>query len=440
MLLYNLRLAWKSLRRNPVLSVLQVSAIALGVGVATTAITIYYVMARDPFPGRSERLHYVRMDNWDPAQAHPSDSGIPTQISYRDLRAIMRSDIPTRQSGSFEAELVVYPEDRGDRPFRESVRLVFADFFPMFGVPFRYGGPWAASADSKPEAVVVISAALNDRLFGGRDSVGQTVRIADRDFRVAGVTHGWRPRLRMYDPTNDLADTPESIFMPFGWIEPMEIRTAGNSDGWKSAEGETYVEQLHNQEQVFIQFWAELPDPAARQAYHSFLDAYVGQQKKLGRFQRPLDNRVTPLLELMVEFQIVPPQVRAIAVIAVLFMVVAALNLIGLFLGKFLARAPVVGVRRALGASRFAIFLQHLVECELVGVVGGALGLALSLGLLALLNRVTSEFTDLKSFFELDAAMVAAALALSLVAGAIAGLYPSWRICTVPPADHLKNS
>jgi putative ABC transport system permease protein len=122
-----------------------------------------------------------------------------------------------------------------------------------------------------------------------------------------------------------------------------------------------------------------------------------------------------------------------------LFLAVSALNLIGLFLGKFLARASTVGVRRALGASRRAIFLQHLVECEVVGLIGGVLGLLLSLGTLALINKLYEPVSGRGSFFHLDGRMVLAAIVFSLLAGAVAGVYPAWRICSIPPARHLKE-
>ena len=64
MLLYNVRLAWKSVQRYPVLSALILLGIALGVGVSTTFITAYHVLARDPVPGKSDSLYYVRMDSW----------------------------------------------------------------------------------------------------------------------------------------------------------------------------------------------------------------------------------------------------------------------------------------------------------------------------------------------------------------------------------------
>jgi putative ABC transport system permease protein len=73
------------------------------------------------------------------------------------------------------------------------------------------------------------------------------------------------------------------------------------------------------------------------------------------------------------------------------------------------------------------------VECELIGVLGGVIGLALSLGVLALFNRAIFGIP-----IALDLQMVGAAVVLSLVAGLVAGLYPAWRICTIPPASYLR--
>lgn len=445
MLRDHLDLAWRSIRRTPWFSFLIVLGIALGVGVSTSFLTVHHVLAADPLPGRSQDLYYVRLDSWDPAQPHPSPSGVPPQITYRDMREIMKSDLPRRQTAGFQSRLPVFPPDGDPRATLEPVRLVFADFFPMFKVPFRYGGPWDRNADAKPEAVVVISSQLNERLFGGADSVGRSLRLRDREFRVIGVLAPWRPRVRFYDPTQSGISDPEDVYLPFNWVEPMEISTSGNSDGWITVpadNSDSFVEALRGTEQTWLQMWVELESPAKAAAYHDFLNAYVLEQKKLGRFARPLNNRVTPMMAFLDELGVVPAQVRALAVISTLFLVVAALNLIGLFLGKFLARSSVVGVRRAMGASRGSIFMQHFVECELIGLIGGALGLALSTAILALLSRsIIGRMPNItvKDFFALDGTMVLAALGLSLFAGAIAGLYPSWRICVIPPAQHLKS-
>ncbi|HEX2163347.1 MAG TPA: ABC transporter permease [Thermoanaerobaculia bacterium] len=440
MLAYHLRLAWLSVRRHPVLSALIVAGIALGVGLSTWALTVRHVLSRNPLPHKDETLLYVRMDAWDPAVDPPHTGGIPTQITYRDLRGIMESDLPLRQAGSYVSNLYVYPESPDVRPFRELVRLTWSDFFPMFEVPFRYGGPWDEAADARPEAVAVIGSEVNQTLFGGENSVGRTLRLRDREFTVVGVLDDWRPSIRVYDLTQNPTVPPEDIYIPFNWIEPMELQTSGNIDGWRSTDGETFAERIAASESVFIQMWVELADPGDRAAYQSFLDAYAADQKRLGRFQRPLDNRLTPIPELMEELEVVPEQAQAMAAASLLFLLVCALNLIGLFLGKFLARAPQVGVRRALGASRWNVFLEHLLEAELVGLAGGALGLGLAAGGLALLNRAMAEQLASDAYFRLDGTMLAAAVLLSLVAGLVAGLYPAWRICRVPPARHLKQA
>ena len=437
MLLYNLRLATKSIGRHPVLTGLIVAGIALGVAVSTTFLTVYHSLARDPLPGKSDQLFYVRLDSWSPDEAFSADGGPPPLVTWQDMARLRKSDIPTRQTVGFEANLYIFPEKKGEQPLNESVRMTTSDFFPMFEAPFRYGSGWSPEADAKAEQVVVLGARLNEQLFGGEDSVGRKVRIADRDFRVVGVLEDWRPNVRLYDLTGNSFAEPEAVFLPLALTEPMKIQTASNYMTWREVP-EDFHEALTSSEGVFLQMWAQLDAPAQQAAYRSFLDAYVNEQKKLGRFPRPLNNRITSLVGLMDEWEVVPPQARSLALISFLFLIVAALNLVGLFLGKFLARASTVGVRRALGATRWAIFQQHLVECELIGLIGGLLGLLLSLGSLALVNRYYQPGGD-SGYFQLDTPMVAAAVILSLFAGALAGLYPAWRICSIPPARHLKN-
>ena len=107
MLGYNIRIAFKSLRRNPWLTTLLISAIAIGICISTTFTTLRHTFAKDPLPGKSNQLFYVRMDNWDPAQPYPGDDpkSLPPQVSYRDMRELMKSNIPTRQTGSFQSRL-----------------------------------------------------------------------------------------------------------------------------------------------------------------------------------------------------------------------------------------------------------------------------------------------------------------------------------------------
>ena len=436
MFLYNLRIAAKSLRRNPVLTTLLVGAIALGICVSTTFIALRHVYEKDPLPGKSGTLFNVRLDTWDPTRAYNPDDpkSLPVMLTYRDARALMKSTIPTRQTATYKTTSFIFPDPKQGKPFNQDVRLVFTDFFGMFNVPFKYGGPWDKAADAKPEQVVVIDSAMNERLFNKANSVGKTVRIDQRDYKVVGVLDTWKPPFRYYD-SNQGGNTsqPESFFIPFNFTEPLEIFTTGNSDGWKGGGGDGYQAYL-NSEQTWLTYWAELPTPEKQQAFRDLVRSHILDQKKLGRFPRPLNFRVMAMPDLFNEFGVVPPAVKSMSIVSLLFLIVCSLNLVGLLLGKFLARVPEVSVRRALGASRWQVFVQHVVECELVGIVGGIIGLVLSIGILEMI----AKFLPNGHIVALDMEMVGVSIFLSLVAGLLAGIYPSWRVCSIAPAMQLK--
>lgn len=432
---YLLHTAWRSLKRNPFLSLLVVMGIGLGIGVSTTFVTAVYRLSLHPIPEKEGQLFYVRMDSWNPERpwrdALPDDP--PNQMTWRDALAVTSGDIPTRQTFMYKAELTVHPAEKDMRPFRASTRVCTNDFFDLFEVPFQYGGPWSNQADAAAEQVLVLDHATNARLFGGEDSVGRTVRIEDREFVVAGVMAPWRPIPKYYDTHTNPFDNPEEIFLPILLSESMEIRGAGNDSNWKGYDGDEYAAKLAS-EMIWIQTWVQLDTRKQKEEYAAFLDAYALEQGKLGRFQRPVNNWLQETSAWLKYEKIVPPEATTLLIISLLFLVVCSLNLIGILLGKFLARAPEIGVRRALGASRGTIFLQHLLECEIIAAVGGIAGLGLSVLGLWIIEALF--VIDLN--FKLDLNMVGAGMLLALVAGLMAGTYPAWRVCRIPPAQYLK--
>jgi len=441
MLNYHLRTAAKSLRRSPWLTGIIVAGIALGICVSTTFTTVRHMFTRDPLPGKSDRLLYVRLDNWDKDNPYPANEGagnihrVPPQITYRDAMELRRSPIPVKQFLSYTGQMVVWPDRNVSPPYSDRVRFIQADFFDIYDVPFQFGRAWDRRADDTGEQVVVLDDATNRKLFGGANSVGKTLRLKDRNFTVAGVLAPWRPFIRAYDLVGNWSGPPEGIYAPFAVGPNMEITPAGDTDApaWGAPYGQKFAEQLRS-EMNFVQLWVELRSPSDRAAYQRFVDDYVLQQKKAGRFPRPLNDPVMTLKELMVDMGVIRPRVTAMAALSVLFLVICSLNLTGLVLGKFLTRAPEVSIRRALGASRINIFLQHIVECELVGVAGGILGMLASMGIVRYIGKLISN----TSVISLDAEMIVSAVILSLAAGLVAGLYPAWRICSVQPAVQLK--
>ncbi|OBP15927.1 ABC transporter substrate-binding protein [Rheinheimera sp. SA_1] len=435
MFAYYLRLAWLSIRQSYGLSLLMVLAIGLGIGAAMTTVTVNYLMSANPIPTKSEQLFYVQLDNWDPHQPANDNGDPPDQLTYRDATALWAANKAYRQVVQAQMGAVVEPEGKDSLPFQVSGRANSADFFAMFDVPFLFGGSWDRAADESMQQVVVLSQSLNERLFGGRDSVGEKVKLAGDYFQVVGVIANWLPRPRFYDVTTGAFNEAEELFIPFSLLSQPKINRNGNTNCWKPS-GEGY-EAFLNSECVWTQFWAELRTEQEKEDYLTFLNAYVTEQKKLGRFERPINNRLSDVMQWMENQQVVAQDASLMMVMSLMFLLVCLLNTIGLLLAKFLSKAPQIGLRQALGASRQDLFTQYLTEAGCIGIAGGLLGLVFAwLGLQGVQLLYGDE---MKGLAELDLAMVGLAMLLALVSSLLAGLYPTWRACTVQPSQQLKS-
>ncbi len=433
MFAYYLQLGLRSLKRNPILTALMVVGIALGIAASMTTLTVMHLMGSDPIPWKSDKLHYVQLDNWSPDQPYSDDGRPPDQVTYRDAVALMTAAKADRQVAMFKVGLPIQPSNPEVKPFQSLVRATYADFFPMFEPPFRYGSGWDRKQDGEHARVVVLGKAINEKLFGGQDSVGKTVRMDGIDYTVTGVLDDWNLRSKYYDLTIGAFSDPDEMFMPFTTAVDLKQRASGNNSCW-SAPGSGWEAYLDS-DCVWIQMWVELDSPARLAEYKSFLDSYVNEQKKLGRFPRPLNNRLLDVNEWMADQRVVSRDVQVQTGLGFAFLVVCLVNTIGLLLAKFTRKAGEIGLRRALGASRREVFKQFLIESGVIGISGGVLGLVLTaLGLLA----VRALYAEYKTVASLDWTMVATTIVLSIVAALLAGLYPTWRACRVQPAAQLK--
>jgi putative ABC transport system permease protein len=430
---YYLKLGWLSIRHNPLLSTLMVAAIAVGIGACMSIITVNYVMSSNPIPHKSDQLFYVQLDNWDPNDTDDDADEPPEQMTYLDAMALMEAGKAYRQIASNRSGLVLEPQGEGERPFNIGSRNTFADFFPMFDIPFLYGSGWDDSADRNLERVVVLSKETNERVFGGEDSVGRNVRLNGMDYRVVGVLDEFMPMPKFYDITNGAFNEPEEIYLPFNLAVEYKLPRNGNTSCWKPIEGDG---TLLTSECIWIQFWAELRNDREKQDYMAFLNAYVEQQKELGRFPKPLNNRLSDVMEWMEDQEVVDDDAQVMLGLSMLFLLVCLLNTIGLLLAKFLGKSGDISLRRALGASRSSLFIQHVIESGMIGLGGGILGIALAwLGL----RGIEMLFGDMvENLVNLDWVMMVTAIGLAIVSALLAGLYPTWRACRIAPASQLK--
>jgi putative ABC transport system permease protein len=431
MLGYYVALARRSLKRNVGLTVLMILAIAFGVGASMTTLTVLHVLSADPIPGKSHHLHYVQLDPRPLIGYQPG--GQPNeQVSRRDAENLLRDAKADRQAMMTGGNVAVEPQRADLKPFFVDSRWTSADFFPMFEVPFVAGSGWSAEDDQHMARVVVIGRALAEKLFGSVDVVGRSVRAAGNELRIVGVIDDWRPQPRFYDVWTGHYGGGELLFAPFSTSLDLKFGHSGNMNCWDEAIDNTALDAPCE----WIQYWAELGTSEKLETYNDYLVHDSEEQRRVGRYQRPPNVELPDVLEWLDHKKVIPDDVRLQTWIAFGFLLVCLVNTVGLLLTKFLRRAPEIGVRRALGASKRSIFVQLLVESGMIGVVGGVLGLGLAyLGLWAVRHQ-PAAYAELA---QLDLPMLAATFALSVVASVLAGLLPAWRGCQVTPALQLKS-
>lgn len=454
MLIHDLGLAFRSLRRNPVLSVLMVGAIAVGIAASMIAITLYHARAGHPIPWKEDKLFAVTLDTRDDGppkgfERHPEYP--PFQLTYRDARALYASDIPLHSVMMFRSGQVLTPDNKAIKPFSVSTRVTTADFFSVFDVPFIYGSGWVRAEDDAPGPVVVLSKFMNEKIFGGVNSVGREVVLDGRTYRVVGVIAAWLPRPKYYDLNSWGGwEIPEEVFIPFGWGRALKMSPHGNISCVRMSAKIDGPDSLFTEECVWLQYWVELRNRSDRDRYQAFVDNYTNEQRQHGRFPRKNNNRVVDVSKWLAMWDVVGDDSRMQLALGFVFFAVCILNTLGLMLAKFLTAAPISGLRRALGARRIDIIRQHLLEVVVVGLLGGAAGMALTLGGLGSLKVLMfsgrlahsnnpDRLALVQSFVHMDIPVMLAAVGLSLLAGILAGIYPAYRIGRLAPATFLKT-
>jgi len=451
MLWHDLRIALLSIRQNPFIAALIIAVIAVGVGTSVVAITLYHAKAGNPIWWKNDVLFRVLIDSrpavdeTDKVQRHPEYP--PFSLIYRDALAVYQSKIPERSVMMSYSSGLVDSLRPGSPPIHRRVRVTTREFFPMFDVPLLYGRGWTQAEDEGPAQVVVISSYLNDRLFGGGNNVGRSLTLSGQHFTVIGILAKWLPLPRFYDEARDFGP-PDDLFIPFRWVESVPGLFYEGFCYQTKTILDTF-QALAPSECNSTGVWVELTTQRQYREYAQFLENYHRAQQQAGRFGRPPNNLLASVSTWLEMNEVVGNQNKIQVVLALTFLGICVLNTLGLLLAKFMSAAPLSGIRRALGATRGDVIRQHLIEVALLGVFAGLVGIgiaAIGLRLIRMFVLMRSaQFHDnpdfstiAQSLSHMDGQMILTAVALSLLAGVLAGLYPAWRIGRLAPATFLK--
>jgi putative ABC transport system permease protein len=425
---YDLKLVAKSLRRDRWFTAVMVVSQALGVSIFVTALVSarrYSGMAGQVEPAvyrvESSKESLLRRF-FRKTQFEGFGEYAAVFVNLPATRALTRTGAPDAQTSSFVSVLAGGPADAA--PDRLAVRFCNADLFDLFHVDFRYGRPWRRAEEkgeppgTPPARVVVLSDLLNDRLFGGRDSVGRTIRLAGRDFQVVGVVRQRSGKIHLWD----LGLAPEylpHVMVPFPFadeLRPVPVVSwppVSADQGWAATAASG---------SAFAEYWVRLPTAEGRARFAAAMRA-VDPELTL----RSAD-------EIVSHFSHPPAPYRVFVILTLVVMEASVINVMRMLAAKASSRAAEIGIHRALGAGRETIFVRQLLEGVVVSFTGSVLGLALAIPTVRMFDHL---IPDSPVQLALTPTTVATALLVCALAGLVTSIYPAWRVASVSPTRYL---
>ena len=433
---YYLQLALRGLLQHRALTALMVFAIGLGIAATMTGLTILARYGTDPIPQKSKQLFAVQLDSWKgDAPTNEFDvNAPPDQLTYKDATALMQRAPAKRQTAMYLTGAALQSDNAEIAPFFRMMRATQNVFFEMFELQFIYGAAWSDSDDAAKARVTVLTQPLAEMLFGAGNPVGKQVQYGAERFTVVGVVKEFAPKPKFYDLNQGTLGDADAAYLPFATAIDLSMNQSGNTSCFESP-GNGWRDFIAS-ECIWLQYWVELENATETAAYLSFLNAYADEQHKLGRFvDSTRNNHIVDVKHWLKQNKVVPQDSKIFVYVSIGFLLVCLINALGLMLAKFLRRSNELGVRRALGASKRSVFVQHLFEAGAIGLAGAVLGVVLTaLGL----KGMHLLYAKLENFAVLDIKTLAILVLISITATVLAGLLPAWRVSQLPPARALK--
>ncbi len=306
---------------------------------------------------------------------------------------------------------------RGNILDQEQVQFVDPEFLKVFDFRLIRGN--RTTVLKEPDGVV-LTEAMALKYFSDPAPVGQTLSLQVgsvwKDFKVTGI----------------LEKTPGNSSLQYNILAPFEVYKSQVSERaqhcWTCVFVETYAVLRDGTDGVAMQVKAA-----------PFFDKQVSEDYKPGEYEVGFQALPDIHLDKAMPAGIAPvadaryPYI--LSAVALLILLLAAINFVTLAVGRSLTRAREVGVRKATGATRRQLMAQFWVEAVLTAVLSVGIGVALAKATLPWFN----DLTGLSLVLPLRPSTLGMALSLALVTGLIAGLYPAIILSGFSPVNTLRG-
>ncbi|TGD80765.1 ABC transporter permease [Hymenobacter wooponensis] len=414
MLLSYLKIAWKVLLRRKFFTFISLFGISFTLMVLLVVVAMFdHAVGAHAPETRLNRMLFVNFLHIK----YKNGGNQNSPASYYLLDRYVRH-LKTPEKVAVHSMFHATPSYVGNNRIDLDLKYTDHVFWQVLDFTFRDGKPFSDSEMKSAARVAVINQSTARKYFGTEQGVvGRTIEINQSAYRVIGVVEDVPViRLSSYaDVWVPLSTSPNNL---------NQVRLDGEYSAIilaKSASEKAAVQAEFDQMVKRI----PLPDPKGM----DYLDVHADQM--LASYSRQI---MSPLTDYSSDGTALLYSI--LSGIALLFMMLPALNLVNINVSRIMERSSEIGVRKAFGATSRTLIGQFLVENIFLTTIGGLLGLVLAY---VALQLISGAQLLAYSHFELNLRIFGWALLVTLLFGLLSGVYPAFKMSRLMPVQALKG-